>query len=96
MGCLFWLAEEGLRDIVVLDFIDYFVEPVCRIICKHEPTMDDPTCHVQDIHRSVMRTHRQDWIDMLERGVVSRELLKALLEGTDWEHITRLLEKFQV
>ena len=34
LGCVLWLDEEGLRDVVILDIISFFVEPATLIICK--------------------------------------------------------------
>ena len=42
--------EPGLRDVVILDPIKFFVAPATLLICKHVPTLDDPTHHLSLIH----------------------------------------------
>jgi hypothetical protein len=42
MGVLIWIEEPGLREVVILDPIEYFVKPVTRIIYKHLASKKDP------------------------------------------------------
>ena len=44
-GLLVWFAEPALRDVVILDPIDFFVVPATLIIRRHRPTDDDATWH---------------------------------------------------
>ena len=45
MGVLMWHRELSLRDMVILNPINYFVTPATMLICKHEQDGDDLTFH---------------------------------------------------
>jgi GTPase SAR1 family protein len=81
MGILIWINEENLRDVVILDPIEYFVKPATMIICKHIATKDDPyrTVHFEEIHKACRKKWREDWYQMLEFGLVSERLARRLL-----------------
>jgi GTPase SAR1 family protein/DNA-binding MarR family transcriptional regulator len=83
MGLLIWIEEPGLREIVILDPIEYFVKPVTRIICKHLSSKKDPyaTKHELPIHKECQRELSKDWELMLEFGLVSETLAKRLLKN---------------
>jgi hypothetical protein len=83
MGILMWINEENLRDIVILDPIEYFVKPATKIICKHIATTDDPshTVHCEETHESSRKEWPEDWYQMLEFGLVSDRLARRLLES---------------
>jgi GTPase SAR1 family protein len=75
MGVLIWIEEPGLREIVILDPIEYFVKPVTRIICKHLASKKDPYVikHELPIHKVCQREMPEDWKLMLEFGLVSSQ-----------------------
>jgi GTPase SAR1 family protein len=95
MGILIWINEENLRDIVILDPIEYFVKPATRIVCKHIATTDDPshTVHCEEIHKSSRKEWPEDWYQMLEFGLVSDRLARRLLESAceDKDHVDKVL-----
>jgi GTPase SAR1 family protein len=95
MGILIWINEEKLRDIVILDPIEYFVKPATMIICKHIATKDDPyhTVHCEEIHRACRKEWPEDWFQMLEFGLVSERLATRLLESVckTEDHVNKVL-----
>jgi GTPase SAR1 family protein len=95
MGILIWVNEANLRDIVILDPIEYFVKPATIIICKHIATTDDPshTVHCEEIHESSRKEWPKDWYQMLEFGLVSDRLARRLLESacTGEHHVEKVL-----
>jgi GTPase SAR1 family protein len=103
MGVLIWIKEPGLREVVILDPIEYFVKPVTRIICKHLASKKDPyaTKHELPIHKECQRELSEDWKLMLEFGIVSDKLARRLLANTEIdaeqsdETVERLLQFMQ-
>jgi hypothetical protein len=95
MGILIWINEEKLRDIVILDPIEYFVKPATMIICKHIATKDDPyhTVHCEEIHKACREEWPEDWYQMLEYGLVSERLARKLLGSAckDEKHLNKVL-----
>jgi GTPase SAR1 family protein len=95
MGILIWINEEKLRDIVILDPIEYFVKPATMIICKHIATKDDPyrTVHCEEVHKACREEWSQDWFRMLEFGIVSERLAVRLLGSIceSKDHIDKIL-----
>jgi GTPase SAR1 family protein len=83
MGVLIWIEEPGLREVVILDPIEYFVKPVTRIICKHLASKKDPYAikHELPIHIQCQRELSEDWKQMLEFGLVSDKLARTLLQN---------------
>ena len=49
LGLVLWLDEEGLRDVVILDIINFFVEPATLIICNHISETSDSSIHHRNI-----------------------------------------------
>jgi GTPase SAR1 family protein len=105
-GIIIWFDEPSLRDLIILDPIHYFVEPLSLFICKHIATKDDPyplkkTKHEEEIHKQIKRRLPKDWFRMLEYGLVSRELIIELLKLAHYstEHISKIIvlaEKFSL
>ncbi len=81
MGILMWHDEDNLRDVVVLDPIEYFVKPATIVICKHVPDQTDGIHHVLEIHRKVRKSHVKEFQEMTKHGIISEHLLEALLES---------------
>jgi GTPase SAR1 family protein len=98
MGVLIWIDEPGLREIVILDPIEYFVKPVTRIICKHLASKKDPyaTKHELPIHKECQKLEErvsEDWKLMLEFGMVSDKLARRLLTNKTVDNIDGLPEQ---
>ena len=79
MGVVLWVDEEGLRDVVILDIITFFVEPATLIICNHVCKFSDNTVHHKEIQEICEKNRAIEWNEMTQRGLVSRHLLKFLL-----------------
>jgi GTPase SAR1 family protein len=102
MGVLIWIEEPGLREVVILDPIEYFVKPVTRIICKHLASKKDPYAikHELPIHKECQREISEDWKLMLEFGLVSDRLARRLLknkanvEGDSIEKLLLLMKRY--
>lgn len=93
MGFLIWIEENDLRDIVILDPIEYFVKPTTMIICQHVENIDDPylTKHETNIHLNAKNTYKEDWMKMLEFGIVTERLAKAIWQDYDADHIGKII-----
>ena len=80
MGALLWIDEPGLRDIIIIDAIDYFVKPATLIICNHgcDKGVDDLTTHCLPIHTDCSRFHRSEWKNLTKNGVLVTSLLDTL------------------
>jgi hypothetical protein len=61
-GNLMWHNEPGLREMVILNPIEFFVKPATIIICKHSPDENDPTHHVSDLHKKASKKFMKKWI----------------------------------
>jgi GTPase SAR1 family protein/DNA-binding Lrp family transcriptional regulator len=88
MGVIIWIEEPGLREVVILDPMEYFVKPVTRIICKHLASRKDPyaTKHELPIHEECRQGElSEDWKLMLEFGLVSGRLARRLLANDELE-----------
>lgn len=84
LGMILWVEEDLLRDIIILDPINYFVKPATIIICKHVPTKDEPyeikTMHkIPGVHEESEDNYKSDWDTMLRYGLVSDILAEDLL-----------------
>jgi GTPase SAR1 family protein len=94
MGVLIWIEEPGLREVVILDPIEYFVKPVTRIICKHLASKKDPYAikHELPIHKECHQGElSEDWKLMLESGLVSDRLARKLLKNETKEVKTAIV-----
>ena len=74
LGIVLWLDETGLRDVVILEIITFFVEPATQIICDHRSKHSDST-----IGHAIMQEGDMGWDEMMQRGVISRQLMEFLL-----------------
>ena len=79
MGMVLWLDEEGLRDVVILDVMNFFIEPAALIICNHISNSSDKTSHLKKIQQMYERQDREAWDRMSIRGVVKGQLINTLL-----------------
>ena len=66
LGVLMWHDEEGLRDTVILDPINFFVAPATTVICKHSPVGDDPTHHQNSTHKICQQQYSVDFNKMVD------------------------------
>jgi hypothetical protein len=98
MGTVFWLNEDTLRDFVILDVVAAFVKPVTILICKHEASSvtDYERLHVKTIHKQCQKRHGDDWLCLMQKGIVSDSLLRALLGDyvSTYEVIVKLMLKY--
>ena len=74
-GILMWHEEDELRDVIILDSISYFVTPATIVICKHAPSAEDSTYHSLEIHKACKRKMKSDFLRMVDKGALLRELL---------------------
>ena len=79
MGVVLWLDETGLRDVVILDVITFFVEPATLIICNHIAQPSDSTVHHKKIQEICKRKRAVEWDEMTQRGLLSRPLVELLV-----------------
>jgi serine/threonine protein kinase len=79
MGIILWIQESefpDLHEIVILDPIRHVAQAATHIICDHQ-------IHNRDIHEKCMRLYKDDYDELLRRGVASEELLLFLLSSSD-------------
>ena len=97
-GIVLWLNENGLRDVVILDAIEYFVDPSTIVICKHAPTDTDPTYHRMDVHKKCQKNLMSAWNELIDEGIVSESLLRGLWEkevyAKEYDRMLQLMLKF--
>ena len=79
MGVVLWLDEPGLRDVVILDIIRFFVEPVTLIICNHISTPSDGTVHHKNIQVACRKNFPEAWNQMVSKGIIGLDLMNVLL-----------------
>ena len=79
MGVVLWLDEAGLRDVVILDIIKFFVEPATLIICNHISKPSDSTIHHEEAQKACKKFYPKQWDQMISRGVVGEPLMYYLL-----------------
>jgi hypothetical protein len=69
-GTLMWVNAEKLRDIVILNPIEFFVVPVTTLICKLKPTGTSETFHTySEIHQHCKTRFYPEWKKMEEKGI---------------------------
>jgi len=90
MGELLWIDEDGLRDVVIIDPITFFVTPATRMICKHVESEERGKVYRHENH---MLNTCQLKYPVLWETMVARELLVALL-GVNHEVVLTLMIKF--
>jgi hypothetical protein len=99
MGMIMWHEDEGLRDVVILDPIKYFVEPVTRLICKHSAQDDsgldhDFNFHHERWHEECEAEENEKWQELVTKGVLYGPILHILFRDTGREEkLTRLMLK---
>ena len=79
MGEVLWLDEEGLRDVVILDVMTFFIEPASLIVCSHISNFSDSTNHLKKIQLACSREFPLQWTEMNSGGMVDRGLVDILL-----------------
>jgi GTPase SAR1 family protein len=99
MGMLLWIEEDALRQQVIVDPINFFVDPATKVICDHTTSADqiDQTIFREAIHDRAQRKMPSDWKKMVTKGVVSRGLMEYLLSDHDEvqrSFVMQLMEKY--
>jgi len=98
VGVLLWLDESVLKDTLITDPTTAFIEPSCSVIRKLQPTGDDPTVHMSDLHRECARQFREDFIEMIDTGIVSDTILNFLLghQGANVQVVMQLMIRYSL
>jgi len=85
MGHLLWLDSPKLRDVVILDVVQYFVQHVTKFICKLKPSennyKNDPTHHDLEEHKQCQKHLPDEWESLRDNGILYTTLLQHL-----WPH----------
>jgi len=87
-----WMEDAHLREVVILDAIEFLVPLMGMIICQLNPDTGsgaDSTTHETPKHRETKRALPSDYLRMTQRGVASNALLSKLLEDFEWERVTK-------
>ena len=84
MGVVLWLDEEGLRNVIILDVMIFFVEPVSRVICINTVQLPESVINTKKLQEFCSTHHEIEWIQVKEKGIVGRQVMDAmLLYGTE-------------
>ena len=81
MGTILWINEVGLRDVVILDAIDYLVKPATLVVCNLTGKKDDKTRHYEKAHEKAHQQHEDEWLSLINKGLLKRPLLETLWEN---------------
>jgi hypothetical protein len=101
-GRLFWITFSESRSIIIFNPYSYFVNPA-TIIINSELTLrnhcDKAGLYKEEIHLQCQRDWPDDWLRMLEFGLVTERLARRLLKSRceNDEHVTiviKLMEEF--
>jgi tetratricopeptide (TPR) repeat protein/GTPase SAR1 family protein len=90
MGSLLWINEPGLRDVVIIDAIEYFVKPATLIIC-------DPVLHRASNVSAAQRKHKAECELLYSTGYLRTELLAILWRDADEKRrktLSSIMERF--
>jgi hypothetical protein len=90
MGMLMWHAnDENLRNLVILDPVEYFVKPVTRVICEK-------LVHNRDLELSCRSQFAKNDCDNMLRGTLSDEILDFILgdRGRDAVMLKMLMQTY--
>ena len=80
MGYLMWHDQPLLRDVIILDPIEFFVKPVALIICKHIQDGNDPRMHFLPVHSKCKKNEFNKFNDLTTKGILNSCLLPILWE----------------
>ena len=80
MGYLMWHDQPVLRDIIILDPIEFFVKPAALIICKHIQDGNDPRMHFLPVHSKCKKMQFNKFNDLTTKGILNSSLLPILWE----------------
>ena len=81
MGKCMYIDEPALKDLVIMDAVEYLVNPASMVICNHSGNVDDKTRHVlpSDIMSEVSKLSvHSKWMDLVNAGILSKSLLPLL------------------
>ena len=84
LGLIMWNEEPSLRDIMILDPVEFFVSPATNVVCQLVPD-EQGTAHMNDVLRAAKRKFPLDFKKLMEKSVITTSLLKFILD----EHFKR-------
>jgi hypothetical protein len=97
MGHLLWNEEPNLREVVILDAIEYLVGPATLVVCNHKGTAgDDLTKHSQPQHIAAAKNHPDEWDQLTNNGALKKLILSTLWAdcADETKHLLTLMKKF--
>jgi hypothetical protein len=80
MGYLMWHDQPVLRDVIILDPIEFFVKPATLIICKHIQDGNDSMKHFLPVHSKCRRMRSREFTALTTQGILNDSLLPILWE----------------
>lgn len=83
LGYLMWHTDPGLRDVIILDPIDFFVKPASKIIF-------DPKVH------NLSHLTEPKWDALIKHGILDKSLLSDLWEdlNQDRDYLLNLMCRY--
>ena len=93
-----WHDEETLKNMVILNPIQAFIEPCSLLIRKYKSTANDLTVHMSPLHKECQDKLPDDFVDMRDNGIVSDALLQLIFKsaGVSVEMVVRLMIKYSL
>ena len=80
MGAIMWhYQDKALKDIVILDPVKFLIKPATYVICQYGKEGDNIR-HRQEVRKKCEKQLPKAWNQMMQRGIVSSELLALLLD----------------
>lgn len=81
MGMCMYNEDSRLKDLVIMDAVDYLVKPATMIICNHGGDQDDKTRHVLPKHITdevAKLSNSKKFDDLVKKGILKKSLLFVL------------------
>jgi hypothetical protein len=76
MGILLWVNEDNIRNVIILDAVEYLIKPATLVICNHVDTSE--RIHFSPIHQQTLQNYKVEWSNLTKMGVLSIILLETL------------------
>jgi GTPase SAR1 family protein len=89
MGVIMWYNEPEIKEVVILDPVEYFVKSVTKVICQ-------PNAHNADAHHKCRKIRREEYDVLFNTGFAIPGILHDLLsyDGHCADTLTSLMLKY--
>ena len=88
LGFVMYFDEPGLRDLVILNPVEFLIEPITKVICDYK-------IHVVDEHEDVKKKFPIEFLELQNHGVLHHKILPKLWAAFDnRDELEQLAVKF--